>query len=124
MGRVMFPHSRPPQSVVRLVVTQAALGAALGFLFACALCLFDTQGIGTLIRNSDSGALAFILLCGGFMITGGSVVAGTAIMALGSRDDDDDHGGHSVRLWFDHAPLRMVPVRVQRQRPTVQQRDH
>lgn len=77
---------------LRLVLAHAGFGALLGFVFAVALVVLDAHGIGELIRNSDSGAIAFLLLAGGFMVTFGSLVAGSAVMLL-PRDGDDGHGG-------------------------------
>ena len=105
MARTILPPSEPPGSPVRMLLVQAGFGALLGLGFAVAITVLDVNGIGALIRGSDTGIIAFILLAGGFMVTGGSVVAGTAIMMM--RNDDDDHdGGHPARAAMP------VPVRV------------
>jgi hypothetical protein len=77
---------------LRLVLAHAGIGALLGLAFAVALVVLDAHGIGALILNSESGAVAFLLLAGGFMVTFGSLVAGSAVMLL-PRDGDDGHGG-------------------------------
>lgn len=97
---------------LRLVLSHAALGAGLGLAFACALVIVDAHGIGTLIRESESGLLAFILLAGGFMVTFGSMVAGGAVMLMG--DSSGPGGGHRQRLRPSLAP---VPVRARRSPP-------
>ena len=91
---------------LKLVLSHAALGAAFGFAFAVALVLLDAQGVGTLIWRSDSGWIAFILLAGGFMVTFGSLVAGSAIMMLSSDRDDGPGGGDGPgrREW---SPVRV-----------------
>ncbi len=119
MARSIRPPSKPPHSLVRAVLVQAALGAGLGLAFAISLLALDINGLGGLIRGSDTGLLAFILLAAGFMVTGGSVVAGTAIMMM-RNDDEDGDGGHFSR---DRA-LVPIPVRAGRRSSPVQRRFH
>lgn len=98
---------------LKLVLSHAAMGAAFGFAFAVALVMLDAQGLGTLIWRSDSGWIAFLLLAGGFMVTFGSLVAGSAVMMLSSEGDDshgDGDGGSGRR------ELRPVRVRATRRR--------
>lgn len=97
---------------LRLVLAHAAVGALLGLAFAVALIVVDAHGIGALIMNSESGAVAFILLAGGFMITFGSLVAGSAVMLL-PRDGDDGHGGGGGGR-RERRVLVPVPVRARR----------
>lgn len=99
-----LPVSRPrDHRALRLVLQQSALGAALGLAFAGALVLVDAHGIGSLMARSDSGLVAFAMLAVGFMVTGGSLVAGGAIMLIGSGEQRGDRpeGGMPV----------LVPVR-------------
>jgi hypothetical protein len=96
--------------VLKLVLGHAALGAGFGLAFACALVIVDAHHIGTLIRESDSGLTAFLLLAGGFMVTFGSMVAGGALMLI-------DHGsgpGGGHRFKGPRRALVPVPVRVRR----------
>ncbi|MCP8938605.1 hypothetical protein NK718_08780 [Alsobacter sp. SYSU M60028] len=85
-GSLSAAWSRNP--ALRLVVTQAGLGAALGFAFALSIVALDVHGVGRLMLRSDSGLVAFALMAGGFMVTFGSLVAGGAIMLVGARDDE------------------------------------
>ena len=119
MARSILPPSKPPGSPVRMLLVQAGCGALLGLAFAIALTVLDVDGIGALIRGSDTGIIAFLLLAGGFMVTGGSVVAGTAIMMM-RNDDDDRDGGHPSRA----AVLVPVPVRSARRSSPVHGRFH
>jgi hypothetical protein len=99
--------------VVRLVLMNSMLGAGLGLAFALALLMLNSQGLGRLLLGSDTGLLAFALLASGFMVTFGSVAAGTAVMQIG-RDDrragPRDDGGAAPRGRFARAPAP-IPVR-------------
>lgn len=97
---------------LRLVVTNALTGSWLGLAFAVALVLLDTAGLGRLIANSDSGPVAFLLLAGGFVVTFGSMVAGSAVMMLDASDDDAT-GRRDKRPVLDAA---LAPARVRRPR--------
>lgn len=93
---------------LKLVLSHAALGALLGLVFSVVLVLLDAHGLGTLLQHSDSGVVAFVLLAGGFMITFGSLVAGSAIMLL-PEDGDDGHGGEGPGR---NRAESLLPVRV------------
>ena len=98
---------------LRLVLAHAGVGALFGLAFAVTLVVIDAHGIGALIMNSDSGAVAFILLAGGFMITFGSLVAGSAVMLL-PHDGDDGHGGGGGGGRRERRVLVPIPVRARR----------
>jgi hypothetical protein len=99
----------PNDPTLRLVLTHALFGAALGLCFSVALVSLDIQGLATLLRASESGIVGFALLAGGFMITCGSLAAGTALMTIPNGDDDDHQDGD--RAEFQYQP---IPVRVRR----------
>ncbi|MFO1150093.1 MAG: hypothetical protein U1E62_17080 [Alsobacter sp.] len=105
-------HNNPflHNPALRLVVTHAVLGSGLGLLFSALLVVFDAHGLGTLIRESDIGPIAFVLLAGGFMVTFGSMVAGTAVMMIGGVAGEGGPGRPAM------LPA-LVPVRVRRRRP-------
>lgn len=109
-------HRRPETSLfvrnpaLRLVLGHAMLGSLLGLAFALALVVTDAHGLGTLMRGSESGFVAFLLLAGGFVVTFGSLVAGGAVMLLG----EGSSGGGGLR---GPAPV-LVPIPVRsRRRP-------
>lgn len=88
--------------VVHLVVYNWLLGAGIGAGFAALVIWSDLAGLGALILRSEPIWPPLALLFGGFALTFGSLVAGTAIM-LAPRDDDppdDPPGG------------RLIPIRV------------
>lgn len=96
----------PNDPTLRLVLTHGLFGAALGLCFTVALVVLDVHGLASLLTSSDSGLVGFALLAGGFMVTCGSLAAGTALMTI-PRDDDDQDGGDRQEL-----QLRPIPVRV------------
>ena len=106
---------RLEQSLVRLLVWNALAGAALGCVFAAFLLYMDVGGIGTLLARSESPLPALFLLFGGFAVTFGSAVCGTAIMSLPSDDQDDGPGGgHREDEREPELALIPIPVRARR----------
>lgn len=99
----------PNDPTLRLVLTHGLFGAVLGLCFTVALVMMDVQGLSSLLQASESGFVGFALLAGGFMITCGSLAAGTALMMIPRSDDDDQDGGHHEDL-----ELQPIPVRVRR----------
>jgi len=98
------PSPRVDHRALRLVLQQSALGAALGLAFAGALVLVDAHGLGSLMLRSESGLVAFAMLAVGFMVTGGSLVAGGAIMLIGSGEPRG-HGPSGG--WRGLVPIRV-----------------
>jgi hypothetical protein len=99
----------PQDPTLRLVLTHALLGAVLGLCFSIGLVYVDAHGLGTLLRASDSGLVGFALLAGGFMITCGSLAAGTALMMVPRHDDDDHDDGEMNELILRPIPVRHRP---------------
>lgn len=99
----------PNDPTLRLVLTHALFGAGLGLCFTVALVLIDAHGLATLLKSSESGFIGFALLAGGFMVTCGSLAAGTALMMIPRGDDDDYDDGDRQEL-----ELQPIPVRVRR----------
>jgi hypothetical protein len=104
MGCQNVPRS--DESLIRLLAWNALAGAVLGILFAAFLVYWDVAGLGTLLAQSDRPVPAFLLLFGGFAITFGSAVCGTAIMGLSDDRDDGPGGGHRE--------LIPIPLRIRR----------
>jgi hypothetical protein len=90
-------HPTPRNSVIRLVAINAGIGVAVGLACAGSLLVFDYQGIWSLLRKTDAAVPALALLFGGFAVTFGSVVCGSAIMALGDAMRDGQGPGRGRR---------------------------
>jgi hypothetical protein len=84
---------RADHRVVRFVLRQSALGAALGLALAALFLVLDTGGLRRLLLKSDAWPAGLCLLCAGFAITFGSAVCGSAIMSLPAGDDRRARGG-------------------------------
>ena len=74
----------------RLLAINLAAGAALAFLLVGGLLWLDPGGLRHLIFTDRSPGLALGLLLFGFMVTFASTAMGSAIMALGGRETEDD----------------------------------
>ncbi len=93
----------------KLLLVNMLGGAAIGILFVIGLLWVNAYGLRDLMLRDADGLLAFLMLCGGFVVTAASVVAGSAIMLnRGNSDDDDDRGGPGIR--------ELVPIRVRARR--------
>ncbi len=97
---------RAEQDLIRVLLWNALAGAMLGVLFAAFLVYWDVGGIGTLLARSEQPISALLLLFGGFAVTFGSAVCGTAIMSLKNDRDDGPGGGRRE--------LVPIPIRVRR----------
>jgi hypothetical protein len=92
--------------LLRLVVLNALGGMVLGVFCVGAILLLDVAGIRGLIMRSDLALPAIGLLLGGFAVTFGSVVAGTAVMSVKSEGEEPGPKGGT------RVPVELVPVRV------------
>ncbi len=75
-------HSEGTGDVVTFILRHALLGVGFGCLFAAVTLWLDVGGLWTLLWRSPDWIVALCLLFGGFAVTFGSAVAGTAIMLL------------------------------------------
>lgn len=69
----------------RFLMANAAAGVVLGFIVAAAIILLDMHGIGTLLRTSDQGLVAAVLLTAGFAALAAAGLFSTAIACLPAR---------------------------------------
>ena len=83
--KLKYRKAKTP-SIPMLIVHNWIAGSALGIALAVLLLWSDFARLGRLMGASDQETAAMALLFGGFAVTFGSAVAGTAIM-LTSYDE-------------------------------------
>lgn len=96
--------------LIRLYITQVAIGFGLAGLFVAMLLWFDVANLWRLVSHSDKAILAVLIL----WFSNGIVFAGVqfaiAVMRMKDDDDDEPRGGHRQRIMQrDYA---VIPVRV------------
>jgi hypothetical protein len=74
----------------RLLAINLAAGVAAAVLLVCGLLLLNPGGLRHLIFADRTPGIALGLLLFGFIVTFGSAAMGSAIMAAGLREGDDD----------------------------------
>jgi hypothetical protein len=80
------------QPLFRLLLANLAFGVLAAVLLVGDLLALNSQGLRHLAFSDQSPALAIGLLLSGFVVTFGSVVMGTAIMAIGKEKDGRRRG--------------------------------
>ena len=97
--------------LIRLYITNVAIGFALAALFVALLLWFNIANLWHLVTHSDQGWLAVLIL----WIANGIVFAGVqfaiAVMRMKDDDDDEPRGGHRGRV-MQRQP-EPVPVRAE-----------
>ena len=83
-----FHFLRAP--LFRLLAINLAAGTAVAALFVGGLMALNPAGLRDLILADSSPGTALGLLLFGFVVTFGSTAMGTAIMAMGRRQKDDE----------------------------------
>ncbi len=86
----------------RLLAINLALGASIAVLLVGGLLWLDLGGLRHLIVADRAPAVALGLLLFGFIVTFGSTVMGTAVMAMGQREieNDETRGGDGEAVPF------------------------
>jgi len=77
-------------ALFRLLAINLGIGTSISALLVGGLLWLDVGGLRHLIVADRSPAVALGLLLFGFVVTFGSAAMGTAIMAIGRRQRDDD----------------------------------
>jgi len=77
----------------RLLAINLALGLGMAVLLVGGLLALDPGGLRHLVFSDRSPGVALGLLLVSFFVTFGSTAMGTAIMALGQRDEDEGPRG-------------------------------
>ena len=102
MPNEMNDHTRPSRRfgfwrspLFRLLAINLAAGVAAAILLVGGLLWLNPGGLRHLIFTDRSPLTALGLLLFGFIVTFGSTAMGSAIMAMGQgeRDDDEPRGG-------------------------------
>ena len=101
--KTRFPFLRT--KLARLLAINLSIGVTLAVLLVGGLLLFNPGGLRHLILADRSPGVALGLLLFGFVVTLGSTAMGTAIMATGLREQNDDGPGGGTRV------LAMAEVR-------------
>src|SRR5690348_4903292 len=83
--------------LLRLLAINLAAGLCVAALIVGGLLALDPGGLRHLILYDRSPGVALALLVMSFFITLGSAAMGTAIMALGRRDDNQPPRGTPAR---------------------------
>ncbi len=81
------------QPLFRLLAINLAIGIALATLLVGGLLALNPSGLRDLILADNSPGTALGLLLFGFVVTLGSTVMGSAIMAMGYLEKPDRGGG-------------------------------
>jgi hypothetical protein len=76
--------------LLRFLAVNLGLGIVVALLAVGGLIALDIHGLRQLIAQDQSPVLALVLLAFGFIVTFGSWVMGTAIMALGDKPGASD----------------------------------
>ncbi len=95
--------------LIRLYITNVAIGFGLAAIFVAMLLWFNIANLGYLVTHSDKGWLAIVIL----WVANGIVFAGVqfaiAVMRMKDDDDDEPRGGHRQR----RLPPQPVPLRIE-----------
>ena len=91
-----FSFWRTP--LFRLLAINLAMGSALAVFLVGGLLWLDPGGLRHLIFTDRSPGVALGLLLFGFIVTLGSTAMGSAIMAMGPREREDDGPRGGSRL--------------------------
>ena len=92
--------------LARLLAINLAMGVSLAVLLVGGLLLLNPGGLRDLILADRAPLVAIGLLLGGFVITLGSTAMGTAIMAMGIGERDDEKPGGGLRAVKQEVALR------------------
>ena len=86
------------QPLFRLLAINLTIGIGVAVLLLGGLLVLNPGGLRDLIVADREGAVAIVVLLGGFIITFGSAAMGTAIMSIGGGSDERRQRGTGVRI--------------------------
>ena len=96
--------------LIRLYITQAAIGFGLAGAFVGMLLWFNIANLWHLVTHSDMGFLAVLVLWVSNGVVFGGVQFAISVMRIKDDDDDEPRGGPRRPIHVDTS--RMIPVRV------------
>ncbi|MEE4345156.1 MAG: hypothetical protein V2I53_00085 [Paracoccaceae bacterium] len=96
--------------LIRLYITQAAIGFGLAGVFVAMLLWFNIANLWHLVTHSDKGFLAVLVLWVSNGVVFGGVQFAISVMRMKDDDDDEPRGGPRRPIRVDTS--RMIPVRV------------
>ena len=101
----------------RLLAINLAAGTAVAALFVGGLLALNPANLRDLILADSSPGTALGMLLFGFVVTFGSTAMGTAIMAMGQREKEDDRTRGPPRLVAQQVRDRSRPAALPRSSP-------
>ncbi|MGR3548021.1 MAG: hypothetical protein ACU0CB_13100 [Roseovarius sp.] len=106
--------------LVRLYITQVAIGFGIAAAFVAMLLWFNVANLWHLVTHSDKGLLAVVVLWFANGIIFAGVQFAIAVMRMKDDDDDEPRGGHRQRMMVrDYVA---IPVRVDDRRHPIRRR--
>lgn len=96
--------------LVRLYITQVAIGFGLAGVFVAMLLWFNVANLWHLVSHSDKGLLAVVILWFANGIVFAGVQFGIAVMRMKDDDDDEPRGGHRQHLMRHEYAVIPIPV--------------
>ncbi|SLN35343.1 hypothetical protein ROG8370_01445 [Roseovarius gaetbuli] len=96
--------------LVRLYITQVAIGFGLAGVFVAMLLWFNIANLWHLVTHSDKGLLAVAILWFANGIVFAGVQFGIAVMRMKDDDDDEPRGGHRQHLMQREYAVIPIPV--------------
>ena len=85
--------------LVRLYITQVAIGFGIAAAFVAMLLWFNVANLWHLVTHSDKGLLAVVVLWFANGIVFAGVQFAIAVMRMKDDDDDEPRGGHQHGRW-------------------------
>ncbi|WP_210272584.1 hypothetical protein [Chthonobacter rhizosphaerae] len=86
--------------LLRLLAVNGLAGSLAGLVVVGGLLALNVGGLGSLVAAADNPVLPVVLMTVGFVVTLASVAMGSAVMRIGSDEDERFEG-------------RLIPIRIE-----------
>lgn len=96
--------------LIRLYITQVAIGFGISAAFVAMLLWFNVANLWHLVTHTDQGVLAVVILWFANGVVFAGVQFGISVMRMQDRDDDGPRGGHRQHVM--QREYVAIPVRV------------